>query len=115
MFIKISPGSDSLPAERLEDRFKFVPSLDLKSRFQVPEGTAAELHAFDFPHDQQADGHALNSPGRKTSRDLFPQQRAERVAVKSIHDSPSFLSLNEVFIQLPSILNGFKDRRLCDF
>ena len=77
---------------------------------QVKVGRAMERDAFALAFDDQPHGHALNTTGRETSTDFFPEQLRDIKAVQAIEDAACFLSSYQSFIDLArvgqSILNG---------
>ena len=115
MFIKIATGRDAATGEGLQYGFKGTAAFGLKSGLEIPKRSAAEFHTFDFASHKQSYGHALHSTGRKTRGDFFPEERTERVSEEPVDDSPGFLSLDQVFIEFPSVANSLQNCRFCDF
>ena len=80
----------------------------------VPVAGAAERHAFALALHDDPGGDGLHAARRQLRRDLFPQHRADFVAVEPVENAPGLLRIDQGDVQVTRILRGGQDRGLGD-
>ena len=73
---------------------------------QIPPGRRNEAHPFALPLYQHAGRHALHAARAEFGGDLFPQHRADLVAVQAVQGAPGLLRFHQVGVDLPGRGNG---------
>ena len=80
-----------------------------QQQFDGPVLARREVADLAFTLDDEADSHRLNATGRQARPHLAPEQRAERVADKPIHDPARLLSVDQVVVDRARVLERVGD------
>ncbi len=78
--------------------------------FDVPVLSRGEAHPGAFAFDQDAGCHALDPARRQPRHHLFPQHRADLVAVEPVENPPRFLGVDQVLVDLTRVVHRSLDR-----
>ena len=111
--IEIATGGNALTSEVAELGFK-ADALMLQLGFEIPvaaaaEGTPGALALYQQPHRYRLHAASGETPGH-----LLPQQRRNRVAHQPIEDSPGFLGVHQLHVELAGLAQGALDRLFGD-
>ena len=84
----------------------------VKGGADVPVFGRDKAHPLAFALYDHAGGHRLDTPGRQARHYLLPQHWGDLVAIKTIEDTPPFLRVHEVLVQLASVRGGLQNSLL---
>ena len=82
----------------------------VQQRFDVGVGGTDETHALPLAVDHQAQRDRLHPARGQPGHDLLPQHRRYLVAVEPVKNAAGLLGVNEVLVQVASVLQCPTDR-----
>ena len=111
--IEIGAPRDALAFEVAELGFKAGTAV-LELGLEIPVAATAEGASGPLTQHQQPHGHRLDPAGRKAPSHLLPKQRREGVTHQPIQDSPGFLGVHQLHVELAGLVEGPANRLLGD-